>query len=264
MARRSVVIGDYIEGHSFVHTLDAKVKLISTFLFAIVFFSVSSIGSFSLSSILVLLLLLCSRLPIRAVLQSLSPVFIFLFVFSLIQLIVIQDGKPLFSIGPITIYDEGMTMAFIVFWRTIMLFLIAIIMTATTSSYHITQAIETLLSPLNKVRFPVRDVATMVSIALRFIPILRDELLLIQQAQRARGYGRFKKSLKNRIKLFIPLFVPLFIRALKRAEELGEAMEARGYQSRGTYTTWKKKQWQRNDTFALSLSIVLACLILWL
>ncbi|MFS0784901.1 energy-coupling factor transporter transmembrane component T [Shouchella sp. 1P09AA] len=263
-SRGSLVVGDYIEKDSIIHALDSRVKLISTFLFALVLFFVTSIESILVVSLLVGLLIGSSRLPVKVIGRSLMPVVIFLLVFSLFQVVVIQEGQVLFSIGPLSITDEGVMMASLFMWRTLMLFLIAIVMTATTSSYQLTQGIESLLNPLKNLRVPVRDLATMVSISLRFIPILRDELHFVQQAQRTRGYICYKTSIKNRIKLFIPLLVPLLVRALKRAEELGEAMEARGYSSRGAYTIWKQKKWQGKDSFALSVSIVLACLVLWL
>ncbi|MFB4214218.1 energy-coupling factor transporter transmembrane protein EcfT [Shouchella sp. JSM 1781072] len=263
-SRKSLVVGDYIERDSIIHALDPRVKLISTFLFALVLFFVTSMGAIFVASLLVGVLIGFSRLPVKMIIRSLMPVAVFLIVFSLFQVVVIQEGQVLFSIGPLAISDEGITMASLFMWRTLMLFLIAIVMTATTSSYQLTQGIELLLNPLKNLRVPVRDLATMVSISLRFIPILRDELHLVQQAQRARGYIRYNTSIKNRIKLFIPLLVPLLVRALKRAEELGEAMEARGYSSRGTYTMWKQKKWQGKDSCALSVSIVVACLVLWL
>lgn len=264
MSRYSISVGQYVNGHSILHRLDPRVKLISTFLMALVLFAAQTWGSIVVSTMYVMTLLVLSRVSVVAILLSLRTIALFLFVFSIFQVLAVREGTILFTIGTFSIYGAGLWEAGLVFWRTLLLFLLATVLTATTKPFQITNAIDRLLSPLKKVKVPVTDLALMMSIALRFIPILKNELFLIRRAQDARGFNTVKKTLSKRVTSFIPLLVPLFVRSLKRAEDLAQAMEARGYNSRGKRTVWKQDKWTFHDTISLSVSIGTASLIMWL
>jgi energy-coupling factor transport system permease protein len=116
---------------------------------------------------------------------------------------------------------------------------------------------ECLLAPLNKLRLPVHETAMIVSIALRFIPAILEELDRIMLAQRARGADFSSKNIKSRIKHLMPLIIPLFVSAFRRADELAEAMEAKCYHGGKDRTRWKKRTWQAGDTFALCLILII-------
>ncbi|GAF18731.1 LOW QUALITY PROTEIN: transmembrane component of general energizing module of ECF transporters [Bacillus sp. JCM 19046] len=264
MSKSSITVGQYISGKSILHQVEPRVKLISTFLIAIVLFSVQTWQAVGVSSLFVVSLMLLSRVSIVAMIASLRMVAVFLIIFSVFQVSAVREGAVLFTIGSFPIYQEGFWEAGLVFWRTMLLFLLAILLTATTKPFQITNAIERLLGPLKRIRVPVSDIALMMSIALRFIPILKNELFLIRRAQDARGFYTNKKLISKRITSFIPILVPLFVRSLKRLKILLKQWRQEGIKSNGKRTIWKQTNWAFSDTLALSVSVGTACLIMWL
>ena len=145
--------------------------------------------------------------------------------------------------------------------RLVLLVMISTIMTLTTSPISLTDAIESMLRPLKKIKFPVHEMAMMMSISLRFIPTLMDELERIIKAQTSRGSDVTSGSIMNRFKAIIPLLIPMFISAFKRADDLAVAMEARGYNASNVRTTYRNLNWRMRDTLALSTIIIIAIVI---
>lgn len=261
MSNESVLLGQYVHGKSVLHRLDARAKIVSVFIFALAVFGVGSWLSLLISTIYLFSLMVLSKLSIPMLLRSLKVVALFLLLFFLLQVLAVREGEVAFSIAGFPLYMEGIIEAGVVVWRTMLLFMAATLMTATTSPLHITSAVESLLKPLKRLRVPVAELALMMSIALRFIPILKRELDLIRRAQQARGVS--SEGFTKRLYAFSALLVPLFVRSLKRAEELAEAMEARGYDSKVPRSVWKKSKWSLKDTFAVALALGTAGLIIW-
>jgi energy-coupling factor transport system permease protein len=226
----SMIIGQYIPGTSMVHRMDPRSKIAIIFFFVVIVFFANSVMSYGLLALFSIGSALISRIPFPYIMKGLKPVW-FLVIFTFIlHLIVTRQGDVAFSLFGWEIYEEGLVQGAAISLRFFLLILVTSLLTLTTTPIEITDAIEELLGPLKKVRFPVHELALMMSISLRFIPTLMQETEKISKAQASRGVDFRTGSFKDRIRAVIPLLVPLFVSAFKRAEELAMAMEARGYQ----------------------------------
>jgi energy-coupling factor transport system permease protein len=203
-----------------------------------------------------------SRIPVRFLYAGLKPV-IWLVLFTLVlQLFFTKSGNLLYELGPIKIYDEGVKQGIFISLRFFFLILMTSLLTLTTTPIEITDGLETLLNPLKKVRFPVHEMALMMSISLRFIPTLMEETDKIMKAQIARGVEFNSGPIKDRIKAVIPLLIPLFVSAFKRAEELAIAMEARGYRGGEGRTKYRQLSWSVPDSLQIVILAILTILLL--
>ncbi|WP_152657733.1 energy-coupling factor transporter transmembrane protein EcfT [Oceanobacillus sp. CFH 90083] len=226
----ALIIGQYVPGSSFIHRLDPRTKITVVFFFVIVVFFANNIPTYSLLTAFSLLCVLNSRVPLRFILKGLLPVW-FLIIFTFIlHLIITNEGNLLVDWGFIQIYSGGIIQGAAISLRFFLLILTTSLLTLTTTPIEITDAMEEMLHPLKKIKFPVHELALMMSISLRFIPTLMQETDKISRAQAARGVDFRTGPVKDRIMAVIPLLVPLFVSAFKRAEDLAMAMEARGYQ----------------------------------
>lgn len=226
----SMIIGQYVPGNSFIHRLDPRTKMIVIFLYVIVVFLANNAQSYGLLTAFVLISLINTRIPIKFILKGLTPVwFLILFTF-ILHLFVTKEGDVIYELFAFEIYSGGVKQGLIISLRFGLLIFMTSLLTLTTTPIEITDAIEMLLNPLNKVKFPVHELALMMSISLRFIPTLMQETDKISKAQASRGVDFRTGPIKERVKAIVPLLVPLFISAFKRAEELAMAMESRGYQ----------------------------------
>lgn len=225
----NIVIGQYVPGNSLVHRLDPRTKITIIFFFVFVVFFANNLLSYSILILFALLTLLTTKIQINYILKGLMPVwFLIIFTFAL-HLIITKDGTVLIEILSFKIYTGGVIQGFAIAIRFLLLILITSLLTLTTTPIEITDAIEEMLHPLKKVKFPVHELALMMSISLRFIPTLMQETDKISKAQASRGVDFRTGPIKERIKAVVPLLIPLFVSAFKRAEELAMAMEARGY-----------------------------------
>lgn len=160
------------------------------------------------------------------------------------------------------IYEEGLRQGIFISLRFLLLIFVTSLMTLTTTPISLTDGLETLLKPLMKLKFPVHELALMMSISLRFIPTLMDETDKIMKAQMARGVDFSGGPIKDRIKAIIPLLIPLFISSFKRAEELAIAMEARGYRGGEGRTKYRLLDWKTADTIALIFLLCITILLI--
>ncbi|MCA0972625.1 energy-coupling factor transporter transmembrane protein EcfT [Halobacillus litoralis] len=225
----SMIIGQYVPGDSVVHRLDPRSKIAIIFFFVLIVFFANSVMSYGLLALFGIGAAASSKVPLRYIMKGLTPVwFLILFTF-ILHLFVTKEGDLLFNLWGFKVYEEGVVQGAAISLRFFLLILVTSLLTLTTTPIEITDAIEELLGPLKKVRFPVHELALMMSISLRFIPTLMQETEKISKAQASRGVDFRTGSFKDRIKAVVPLLVPLFVSAFKRAEELAMAMEARGY-----------------------------------
>jgi energy-coupling factor transport system permease protein len=202
-----------------------------------------------------------SRIPFRFLYTGLKPI-LWIVLFTLVlQLFFTNQGHLIFHLGPVKIYDEGIRQGIFISLRFFFLILMTSLLTLTTSPIEITDGLETILNPLKKVRFPVHELALMMSISLRFIPTLMSETDKIMKAQMARGVEFSGGPIKDRIKAVVALLIPLFVSSFKRAEELAIAMEARGYRGGEGRTKYRLLSWKTVDTFQILLLIILTVLL---
>ncbi|ELK46814.1 energy-coupling factor transporter transmembrane protein EcfT [Halobacillus sp. ACCC02827] len=245
----SMIIGQYIPTDSFIHRLDPRSKIALIFFFVIVVFFANSVWSYGVLAVFAVGSALLSKVPFRYIMKGLKPVwFLIIFTF-LLHLFVTRQGEVAFSVFGWNVYEEGLIQGAAISLRFFLLILVTSLLTLTTTPIEITDAIEDLLGPLKKVRFPVHELALMMSISLRFIPTLMQETEKISKAQASRGVDFRTGRFKDRVKAVVPLLVPLFVSAFKRAEELAMAMEARGYQGGEGRTKLRELRIGRIDVF---------------
>ncbi|WP_284141038.1 MULTISPECIES: energy-coupling factor transporter transmembrane protein EcfT [unclassified Virgibacillus] len=243
----SLIIGQYVPGSSIVHRLDPRTKITVIFFFVFIVFFANSLPSYTAITIFALTSMLATKISVRYIMKGLTPVW-FLIVFTfLLHLIVTKEGSVWLNLFGWKIYSGGVIQGFAISMRFFLLILVTSLLTLTTTPIEITDAIEDMLQPLKKIRFPVHELALMMSISLRFIPTLMQETDKISKAQASRGVDFRTGPLKERIKAVVPLLVPLFVSAFKRAEELAMAMEARGYQGGEGRTKLRELKVEKRD-----------------
>jgi energy-coupling factor transport system permease protein len=256
-----MIFGRYVPADSVIHRLDPRSKLTIIFIFVCVIFLANNWVTYALIGIYTFFMLGLSRIPFRFLYSGLKPIlWIVLFTLAL-QLFFTHEGHLIFQIGPVKVYDEGVRQGVFISLRFFFLILMTSLLTLTTTPIEITDGLETLLGPLKKVRFPVHELALMMSISLRFIPTLMGETDKIMKAQMARGVEFSSGPIKDRVKAVIPLLIPLFVSSFKRAEELAIAMEARGYRGGEGRTKYRLLSWKMGDTLHILLLAVLTALL---
>jgi energy-coupling factor transport system permease protein len=257
-----MIFGRYVPMDSVIHRMDPRSKLLLVFLFVCIVFLANNALTYILLGIFTLLLIGLSKIPFRFLYNGLKPV-VFLVVFTLIlHLFLTKEGDLLFKLGWIEIYEEGLRQGIFISLRFFYLILVTSLLTLTTTPIEITDGLETLLNPLKKIKFPVHEMALMMSISLRFIPTLMQETDKIMKAQMARGVEFSSGPIKDRVKAIVPLLIPLFVSSFKRAEELAIAMEARGYRGGEGRTKYRQLVWTFIDTLILTLMAILTILLI--
>lgn len=246
---RDITLGQYYQTESVIHRLDPRVKLAGTLLFIIsLFFFRNFIGYLVAASFLALVIGL-SHVPFRFMVKGMRAV-VFLLLITVVFNLFLTPGEALVTIWKLTITKEGLATAVTMAVRLTMLIIGSSIMTLTTTPNNLTDGLEKGLRPLKLFKVPVHEVAMMMSIALRFIPILLEETDKIMKAQIARGADFESGNLIRRAKALVPLLVPLFISAFRRANDLAMAMEARCYRGGDGRTKMKPLIYKRRDGIA--------------
>lgn len=258
---RDITLGQYYPGHSCIHQLDPRIKIIGTFIYIVALFVVSDFIGFAVAAAALAIIIGLSRVPFRFIAKGLKPVFLIIAFTFLINMFM-TDGRTLYHIGFIRITEEGIYNACFMGLRLILLIFGSSILTLTTKPINLTDGIEYLLNPLKKLGVPAHELAMMMTIALRFIPTLLEETDKIMKAQMARGADFESGNLINRAKSLIPLLVPLFISAFRIAQDLAMAMEARCYRGGEHRTRLHEMKMSGCDfTALLILALFLALII---
>lgn len=227
---KDVTLGQYFPGTSLIHRLDPRVKLVLTIVFIAVLFMCRGFIPYAIMGVFLLVVILITKINIRLILKSIKPILVLLIFTALLNVFYSNKGTVLLSIGSVSITSGGVYTALFMIIRIVLLVVGTFVMlTYTTSPIMLTDGLESLLSPLKKVKFPVHELSMMMSIALRFIPTLIEETQKIMSAQKSRGADFETGSIIHRAKSLIPILVPLFINAFRRAEDLALAMECRCY-----------------------------------
>src|SRR5699024_5894690 len=205
-----------------------------------------------------------TRIPLRFIFKGLMPVWFLIGFTFILHLLVTKEGPVLLEIFTFSIHLDGLIKGLAISLRFFLLILVTSLLTLTTTPIEITDAIEDMLAPLQKIKFPVHELALMMSISLRFIPTLMQEAEKISKAQASRGVDFRTGPVKERLKAIVPLLVPLFVSSFKRAEELAMAMEARGYHGGEGRTKLRMLKIQKCDWLALGLFtlVVLSLLVI--
>ena len=257
-----ITIGQYFPGKSFIHKLDARTKIVLTLMFLIFAFICKNFWSLGLITFMGVFTYLLSRISPKVIIKSFKPIIPIILLTTILQLYYIKTGDVLFSWKFIKITDDGVFMAIFIAVRIFVLLLVSSLLTYTTAPTDLTDGIEKLLSPLKVFKIEVHTFAMMMTIALRFIPTLIDEIDRIMSAQKARGADFESGTLMEKAKALVPILVPLFISAFRRADELATAMECRCYQGGEGRTKMKLLRYTSWDFRAfLVAALVLAAIV---
>ena len=225
-----ITIGQFFPGKSVIHRMDSRFKIVLEIVLVVMLFVADNFYGLGIACLFVLMIYALSGISLKLMWKSIKPILpIILFTAVLNLLFVKDEGDPLVSFWIISIYEKGVVTSLFMMLRIIFLIIGMSLLTYTTSPIVLTDAIESLLSPLKKIKFPVHELAMMMTIALRFIPTLIEETNKIMMAQKARGAALDTGGLLKRAKSMVPILIPLFISAFKRANELATAMECRCY-----------------------------------
>lgn len=263
---KDITIGQYVRGDSFLHKMDARAKILLTIFYIVILFLVQGPFSYALLGIFTLLLIRISRVPLKFIVRGLKPM-LFILVFTALINVFMTPGDILWQekfIWTITITRQGIKTGVLMLLRLVFLVIGTSLLTLTTTPLMLTDGIEKLLKPLEKIKVPAHEIAMMMTIAIRFIPTLAEETDKIMKAQTARGADFETGNILRRAKAMIPLLVPLFISAFRRADELAMAMDARCYHGGHNRTRMKQmKAGWRDAAGAGILSVLCAAVIIF-
>lgn len=224
----NVTLGQYYPGRSFLHQVDPRTKLLATLAYSILIFLVKEPKGFYLVGGFALLALVASRIPPLTLIRGLRPILVFL-VITVAFNALMTPGETLWRWGPFHVTREGLAFGGLMALRLVLLVLVTSLLTLTTTPIALTDGMERLLRPFQRLGLPTAELALMMTIALRFVPTLFDEAQRILRAQQARGARLRVRGPLAQMQALLPILVPLFVAAFRRADELAVAMEARGY-----------------------------------
>ena len=259
---KDITIGQYYSVDSVIHRLDPRTKIIGTFFFIVILFVIKGIYGLLLAGLLLLLVVKAAKVPLSYIVRGQKSI-MFLLMFTVVLNMLMVKGEVLVQVWFLKITREGIYTAVFMAIRLILLVIGCSLMTLTTTPLQLTDGLERLLRPLKKIKVPVHDISMMMSIALRFIPILMEETDKIMKAQSARGADFDSGGLVQKATALIPVLVPLVISAFRRADELATAMEARCYRGDEGRTRMKELRYKKQDYVAKAV-VLAACVGLYM
>lgn len=264
---KDITIGQFIDTGSFLHRMDSRIKLILTILYVVCLFLIDSPLAYAVFCLFTLFLIIFSKIPVKVIIKGLKPM-IFILVFTVLINIFMIPGERVFSLDVFGFFSlgvsrEGIVSALFMAVRIVFLVIGTSLLTLTTTPIMLTDGVEKLLKPFNKIKVPSHEIAMMMTIAIRFIPTLAEETDKIIKAQTARGADFESGNIIKRGKAMIPILVPLFVSAFRRADDLAVAMDSRCYHGGENRTRMKELKITSKDILAfLVVTVLLAGVIL--
>ena len=259
---KDITLGQFFPGKTPAHRLDPRTKIVLTIAYIVALFFVHSFTGYAFVAVVLLAAMRVSRVRPRAMLNGLRPVVVIIAVTAFINAFFSGGDDIIFEIGFLHLTWDGLRRAAFMVLRVVLLVCGSFLLTYTTSPLAITDGLESLMSPLKRLRFPAHEIAMIMSIALRFIPTLIGEADKIISAQKARGASFDTGSLPQRAKALLPLLVPLFVSSLNRANELATAMECRCYNGGEGRTRLRELRLGRIDAVAALLGALFVAAVL--
>lgn len=258
-----ITFGQYVPGRSFLHGLDPRTKILSCAALVLATLLVDHPLGYFLLTLVLLLALRLGQVSWRVFWPLLRP-FRFILLLSFILQAFLTPGEKWLALGPLALTREGLYLGGQILWRLLHMVCFSSLLTLTTSPMRLTAGLESLLKPLTRLGFPVFELATMITLALRFIPTLLDEAQQIVKAQQSRGAVFGRGGIVTRLYSLVPVLVPLFAGAFRRAEDLAMAMEIRCYRGGANRTRVRELRCGRQDYLVLALSaVLLGAILLW-
>ncbi len=257
---RDITLGQYYQADSIIHRLDPRVKLVSTMAFLVSLFLVQSLTAYVIPMLFLLVAIKLSKVPFSFMLKGMRAI-LFLLILTVGFNLFLTPGNVVVQFWIFKITEEGILFSVKMAIRLSFLIIGSSIMTLTTTPNELTDGLEKLMKPLRYLKVPVHEISMMMSIALRFIPILLEETDKIMKAQIARGADFESKNIMKKAKSYIPILVPLFISAFRRANDLALAMEARCYRGGDTRTKMKPLEYKKRDYITYVILLIYAAIM---
>ena len=256
-----ITLGQYFPGNSVIHRMDPRMKLILTILYIVGVFIVANLPGYAIALAFLYIVVRISGIKFSYLAKGVKPLrFIIIFTF-ILNLFFVQGETPIFTLGFFTLTKEALNNAIYFALRLVFLVMGTSVLTLTTSPVQLTDGLERIMHPLEKIHFPAHELAMMMTIALRFIPTLIEETDRIIKAQTARGADFDSGSLLQRARNMLPILIPLFISAFRRADELAIAMEARCYRGGEGRTRMHELVYKTGDFIALAIIVILIAVL---
>lgn len=260
----NIALGRYIPLDSPIHRMDPRAKIVAMLVVLIAIFFPAGWTGYAIIFAAAALTIILARLSFSFIWKAMKPMLFMLAFLFVINAFLLKTGEPLLTVGSFTLYSDAVFQTLYIAMRLLLMVMITTCLTATTKPLDMTLGIEDLLKPFQKIHVPAHEIAMLISIALRFIPDLIDETERIIKAQESRGVDLKEGKIMERIMAILSLIVPLFVSAFQRAEDLANAMEARGYAPGEERTRYKVLKMEGRDYVLLVCAFaILACMI-WL
>lgn len=256
------IIGQYIPVNSLIHRIDPRIKVVAVVLYIVFAFLIRSAIGYAVLTLFLLGCIWLSKINISYMIKALRPIVAILIFTLVINLFFTSTGSTIFEWWIIRITDRGIIMSVKITYRLVLLIMGSSILTLTTTTVDLTDAMERLMRPLNIIKFPVHELSMMMTIALRFIPTLMEETDRIMKAQKARGANFEEGNAISRAKALIPVLVPLFVSAFRIATDLATAMESRCYHGGEGRTRMKILKMHTSDYISTGLITLLTAFVI--
>lgn len=257
----NIALGQYIPLDSKIHKIDPRLKIIMMIILMVAVFMVPNFYGYGFMFLVLVSVVLLSKLTLSFVMKSMKPVLFMMSILFILNIFLIQSGNLWFEFLFIKVYDDAVFQTLFIVFRLMLMIMVTTLLTATTAPLDLTLGIEDLLKPFQKLKVPAHEIAMMISIALRFIPTLIEDTQRIMNAQASRGVDLQEGKLKEKISGIISMIVPLFISSYHRAEDLADAMEARGYYPGKKRSRYKQLEVKFSDWSMLACTILILVIV---
>lgn len=249
------LLGKYVEGDSWLYQIAPQIKIIVSIIFSLIIIIFAQLDFFMLMTMIILFIIKSSKIDLKDFILGIRPLLYVIFFTLFFQMLFTEGGNIILSLGYIKIYTRALENTLIVFLRFLILTGIAFLLTYTTSPIEITHGLEDIFSPLKKLGVPVKEFALILSISLRFIPVFFDEIERIKMGQASKGLDIDELRYTEKIKNYAHIMVPLLFSALKRGEELTDAMEIKGYSLKNKKTRLRFYKIGKIDLYFLTIAM---------
>ncbi len=258
---KDVTLGQYFPGDTVIHRLDPRTKILMVVIYIVALFNAKGWASYGVVLVFLATVIAISGIRLSVMLKGLKPILFIVALTSILNLL-FTSGDVIVQWWIFKITRQGVEAAIFMAARLVMLVLGTFMLTYTTSPINLTYGLELLLGPLKKIKVPVHELAMMMSMALRLIPLLIEETDKIMSAQKARGAEFDTGNLIQKAKAMLPILIPLFLSSFRRADELATAMEARCYHGGDGRTRLKVLRFAARDYAALAIGAALAAAVI--
>lgn len=260
----NIALGRYMPLNSIMHKMDPRAKILAMLGMLTAIFIPTGFVGYGIMAVIIVSVVFMSKLKLNFLIRAMKPMMFMLMFLMIINIFVLKTGYVVVDIFGFKIYSDAIFQTLYISIRLMLMIMITTILTATTKPLDLTLGIEDLLAPFKRFKVPAHEIAMMISIALRFIPTLIEETDRIMKAQASRGVDLAEGKFKEKILAILSLIVPLFVSSFQRAEDLADAMEARGYVPQARRTRYKqlKRTWKDNVMLIIVLIIILTMIAL--